>query len=408
MVIMLFLMKGAAMQSQNPLKCGSEDWTYFSVGIRDSLNMLLDNFIELQLESELNSRGSTLFTLPVVFHIIYPEGGDTISDLRIKQQLERLNEDFGGKNPDTIAIPDLFKSVKGSPSMAFCLAQIGPEGQSTTGINRVSTSIDLLGLRTSNGRRHVFYRDLGGIDIWDPDRYINIYICDMGDIGGFAPRPITNPPKSEDGILLNFRFVGINDSESFGMGRIGTHEMGHYFNLDHPWGSSIDCQSDDSVKDTPRQFGPYFGCSMDVAESCGSKDMVHNFMDFVDDDCMYFFTKGQVSRMIATLILFRKGLLRDLPCTTEPLMDTIGLRVFPNPVIHDRLFVHLEEPYSSHRIKSIQLYQSNGVMLKQISMSQQDFKGWYSFDLTNVAAGVYLLSILTDQKRITKKIVKMY
>ena len=374
---------------------------------KDSINRILEEYINLRLESELDSRRNPVFTLPVVFHIIYPEGGDTISDLRIMQQLERLNQDFGGRHSDTIFVPEAFNNIRGSAPIAFCLARISPDGKQTSGINRMSTPVDLLGLRTTNGRRHIFYRDLGGIDIWDPDHYINIYVCDMGDIGGFASRPSINPLKEEDGILLNFRYVGNNDSEAFGLGRIGTHEMGHYLNLDHPWGSTIDCQSDDGVKDTPRQFGPYFGCRTEAVISCGSRDMVHNFMDFVDDDCMYFFTKGQVSRMVATIILYRSELLESKACTMEPIQDTVPLSIFPNPIVHDHLFIRLDTEELQISVSTIQLYHLNGLLLQQIDLPQSNVNGWYSLDLRSLPAGVYLLSVVTNKRRITKKIVKL-
>ncbi|MEZ5048977.1 MAG: hypothetical protein R2766_04940 [Saprospiraceae bacterium] len=42
--------------------------------------------------------------------------------------------------------------------------------------------------------------------------------------------------------------------------------------------------------------GPNFGCAAGRV-SCGSIDMVENYMDYSDDACMELFTRGQKERM---------------------------------------------------------------------------------------------------------------
>jgi hypothetical protein len=66
------------------------------------------------------------------------------------------------------------------------------------------------------------------------------------------------------------------------------------------------------VADTPPQKGPNYGKPTFPHISCPNTaphgDMFMNYMDYVDDDAQYMFTKGQVARMRETL----RGPRRDL------------------------------------------------------------------------------------------------
>ena len=78
-----------------------------------------------------------------------------------------------------------------------------------------------------------------------------------------------------------------------------------YLNLRHIWGDRNDCTDGDMVADTPPQKGPNYGKPTFPHISCprGAPhgDMFMNYMDYVDDEAMYMFTKGQVARMRETL-----------------------------------------------------------------------------------------------------------
>lgn len=83
----------------------------------------------------------------------------------------------------------------------------------------------------------------------------------------------------------------------FNLGRTGTHEVGHWLNLRHIWGDG-GCEVDDFVSDTPESDGANYGCATGHV-SCGSTDMVQNYMDYSDDACMNLMTSGQKNRMRA-------------------------------------------------------------------------------------------------------------
>jgi len=69
--------------------------------------------------------------------------------------------------------------------------------------------------------------------------------------------------------------------------------------LRHIWGDGP-CGTDDFVTDTPESDAANNGCDTSHV-SCGSVDMVQNYMDYTNDACMNLFTQGQKQRMRAVL-----------------------------------------------------------------------------------------------------------
>ena len=57
------------------------------------------------------------------------------------------------------------------------------------------------------------------------------------------------------------------------------------------------------MADTPESDGANYGCDLGSV-SCGTEDMVQNYMDYSDDGCMNVFSQGQGDRMQA---LFAPG-----------------------------------------------------------------------------------------------------
>ena len=71
-------------------------------------------------------------------------------------------------------------------------------------------------------------------------------------------------------------------------------------NLRHIWGDGR-CKQDDLVADTPPSDRPNYYCPGPTEKiiHCQTRDMHMNYMDYVDDACMYMFSQGQVDRMRA-------------------------------------------------------------------------------------------------------------
>ena len=138
---------------------------------------------------------------------------------------------------------------------------------------------------------------------WDPSSYLNIWVCNLGSgLLGYAQFPGGNP--ATDGVVCDYAYFGTIGTATFPFdeGRTCTHEVGHYLNLRHIWGDG-GCSVDDFVSDTPTSDGPNYGCALGHV-SCGSTDMVQNYMDYSDDGCMNLYTAGQAARMNA---LFAPG-----------------------------------------------------------------------------------------------------
>ena len=237
------------------------------------------------------------YIIPVVFHVLHEGGPENIPDLRIHEQIDRLNADFNGYNSDTNTVADAFKPIIGNANFQFVLAKLDPNGDPTNGIVRYFTSDteDPSSNQAASGR------------IWPRDMYMNFFVvkcmdaasCSNPSAAGVAAYTYTpgGTGAGTDAIYTRYTYVG-------GTQRVLTHEIGHWFNLSHTWGPSNDpdlasnCNSDDNVSDTPNCEGRLGGCDL-AQQTCGSLDNVNNYMDYTS--CSQMFTEGQADRMRATL-----------------------------------------------------------------------------------------------------------
>jgi hypothetical protein len=249
----------------------------------------------------------TVVTIPVVFHVVWNVSGDNISDSRLLEQLNVLNNDFRKLNADFSSARAAFQAVAADCEINFCLAQQDPNGNATTGIVRVQTT------KTSfSDNDNVKKTAQGGDDAWDRDRYLNIWVCDLGSgLLGYAQFP--GGSAITDGVVVDYATVGgPNDPgtmNDYDLGRTAVHEIGHWLDLYHIWGDDgSGCNGSDQVSDTPNQADETYGCPLPtIRTSCSNGadgDMYENYMDYTDDACMVMFTEGQKSRMQA---LFAPG-----------------------------------------------------------------------------------------------------
>ena len=84
----------------------------------------------------INGNKKAIITIPVVFHVVYNNSAQNISDAQIMSQLDVLNEDFRRLNADTVNTPSAFQGVAADTEIEFCLAIRDPNGNLTTGITR--------------------------------------------------------------------------------------------------------------------------------------------------------------------------------------------------------------------------------------------------------------------------------
>jgi pregnancy-associated plasma protein-A/repeat uncharacterized protein DUF346 len=231
-----------------------------------------------------------------------------ISDAQIQSQMDVLNRDFRRTNPDVNNTPAPFLPLATDARIEFSLANVDPNGTPSTGINRRQTSVASFGSDDS-----VKSQASGGADAWPAERYLNIWVCQLGGgLLGYAQFP--GGPAATDGTVILHSAFGTTSTATppFHLGRTATHEIGHWLNLNHIWGDDgTGCSGSDHVADTPNQAGSNFGAPTFPHVSCGNApngDMFMNYMDYVDDPAMFMFTAGQVTRMQACLDGPRSGI----------------------------------------------------------------------------------------------------
>ena len=280
------------------------------------------NFRDLQLYEEKafneflehkNLKESFVYTIPVVVHIVKNESNTEmdITNEEIYRQIEILNETYKLLNDDIVQTPALFDSLIGNPQIEFCLATVDPNGYSTNGITRTSTEVTTF----STALDDIKYSDLGGVDAWDTDDYLNIWVGNITTgVLGYSNTPLASIPDNEHGLVVAFHYFGETDHDFYGQGKTAVHEIGHYLNLKHPWGIGGCDENDDWVEDTPKSESAYFGNPVHPQNSCESIDMFMNYMDYVNDSSMVMFSKGQVDRMQFTLSYYRSSLLESNGC----------------------------------------------------------------------------------------------
>ncbi len=248
-----------------------------------------------KLNNNQNLTAAPLYTIPVVFHILHIGGTENISDAQIQSQMMILNRDYQKLNADTTAVVPTFTNNIANVGVAFKLATKDPNGNCTNGIIRhydVNTNWD-----SDNFSLFAY--------TWPRDRYLNIYIVKkiIGMDGAYAFLPGDPIPPSADVIVCMHNYVG-NTGTTGGVDyRVLTHEVGHFFSLEHVWGVTnspgVAC-GDDNVSDTPITKG-FTSCAINNAAVCtpNVQENVQNYMDYAP--CKLMFTNGQKAKMLSCL-----------------------------------------------------------------------------------------------------------
>ncbi len=243
--------------------------------------------------------------IPIVVHVVYNTPEQNIPNAVVQSQIDVLNIDFRRLNADTINTPAPFKPLGGDSKIEFVLAKRDPQGNPSIGITRTQTPVVMF-----QPDDQVKFTSIGGHDIWDRDKYLNIWVCNLSFLGGYAQFPGGN--SATDGNVINYRVFGTIGTVIIpsSRGRVATHEIGHWFNLRHIWGDA-DC-GNDFVDDTPTAQAPNSGCPSFPHVTCGNApngDMYMNYMDYTFENCKNIYTIGQSNRMNACLNGVRSSLL---------------------------------------------------------------------------------------------------
>lgn len=253
-----------------------------------------------------NDTDTAVMHIPLVVHVIHDYGNEYVSDNAIYTMVNEINELFSKQNTAALAaVIAPFVPYVGNAYIRFHLATKDPQGNPTHGITRRRSYL------TDGGD------DQAKLDYWPQNRYVNIWLINhigrgvnQGIVGAYSVFPsgaASNP--FYDGVIGNYQFINNspNSNNTYG------HELGHSFNLYHPWNSSgqgvgVAC-GDDQVDDTPPTKGHFTTC--DLYDTDCALGYVRNNINYPDTtntqnvmdyaNCSIMFTKGQVERMRAAL-----------------------------------------------------------------------------------------------------------
>lgn len=230
--------------------------------------------------------------IPVVWHVITrTDNFGDVSDQRIINQMAHMNASFAGQ----------LDSQGHNAGIRFVLASVDPQGQPTTGINRVANNS--------------WFADSGNYTTltWDSNRYLNIYTLQpfnnpgvIGYVSGFPASGLVG--SADDAVRMLHSAI---DSVQFP--HVVSHEVGHHFGLYHTFqgqscaNSSCNDQGDLICDTNPHTF-PTQVCGGTSGNCPGLPGPGNNFMNYQNVNCVWEFTPNQIQRMRCTLENWRPNL----------------------------------------------------------------------------------------------------
>lgn len=344
------------------------------------------------------------YLIPVAVH--FPEANESnraCLEALAQTQVDILNDDFGGTNADLSnwsSASTFYPGINtGAVSVRFELATLNhPAG----------TDPDLV----EGGPAVTIGYNFGGGGDSDSNwaGYFNFLVKDIGG-GLLGYSPLGGIPSNGDSVVMNiFAFgsgagcPGYVPGAPYDLGRTVTHEVGHHLNLPHTWGNG-GCSSDDGVSDTPNIDGPSYSCPADGSVTmCGNTSLTMNFMDYVNDACMYMITEGQANRVTTYLDIIYPDYNQDTLTTND--FATNSFSIYPNPVNKNtNKFVNITMSTAINpNDVQVTLFQLEGKKMS-IPNSIQTENNIIKLDTSKLSSGLYFVKIKNGLKEITKKLI---
>ena len=356
-----------------------------------------------QNKSPTNTNATLLIPVAVHFPSVATNSTDKTCLMQLAQtQIDVLNADFNATNSDaalwTPSVSALYPGTNvGNLNIQFVIAtQNHPAG---TGL--------------ANGQKAVTFGTnfLAGADKdtqWN--YYLNFVVRNAGLLGyTFFP----GDPKNGESVVLNYDAFGTGAGctgyvpGGFAyLGRTATHEVGHYFNLIHIFGTNniCDAANTDNVADTPPCIGSA-GTSCPAIGSvagcvAGEKSLTMNYMNYTNDVCKFMFTAGQVTRMRAyyDTTLYNQFATNVLASEN---FEFTNFKLYPNPNLGT--FKISFTPENNDEVK-ISIFDYSGR-----NIYNKSYQNTILFDqelqLDTIASGVYFINIQNGANKMVKKII---
>jgi len=223
-------------------------------------------------------------TVPVYFHVVTDGATGSLTDAQIADQIAVLNHTFkGGEGGFATGFAFKLAGVTRTDNAGWFYSNPGGVGE--------------------HGMKRALHQ--GGTNA------LNFYSTTAGDYLGWAylPSIVTKPGQAYlDGVVVDWesmRGTSLAYAGEYDQGETGTHEVGHWLNLEHTFYGGCNAKGD-FVADTPPQKTPTSGCpaGKDTCRDPGL-DPIHNYMDYSFDACYTEFTAGQAQRMRDAWLYYR-------------------------------------------------------------------------------------------------------
>lgn len=259
-----------------------------------------------------HEKSGTVYTIPVVVHILHDNGIGNISKEQVEDGIRVLNEDFRRQNADTGSTRAVFQPYAADSEFEFKLAKIDPNGNCTEGIVRINTE-----------DTYDAFNNVKGLSYWNSSKYMNVWLVESienfngssGIILGYAQFPGAGSWNTYGLVVRNDAWGTMGTSNADG--RTATHEIGHCLGLAHTFqsGCGSSCASSgDRICDTPPVFQATYGCST-TQNTCSNDasgsnspytsnvaDQIENYMSY--DNCQNMFTEMQRDVMKSEIAFF--------------------------------------------------------------------------------------------------------
>ncbi len=351
---------------------------------------------------------NVLIRIPVAVH--YPSSGAASESLKTclrnlaQKQIDILNADYNATNADVVNFVDDAQYYPGTNvgvmNVQFVLAtQNHPAGTGiANGTVAVTFGTDFLSNADSDST-------------WAG--YCNLVVRNIaGGILGYSP--LGGLPNQGETVVIDNNAFGATMSTSpttctgfipgapYNLGRTLTHELGHFFNLDHTFdgcdGSNC-ATSGDRVCDTPATDTESYDCPVagDVF-GCSDFALTMNYMDYVNDACMYMFTAGQATRMTAWYNLIANQFLTNTLANEDFLQSQFNLYPNPNKGSFTIEFKELTGSYS------VEVFDVTGKTIYENNFDQSA-NLIQAINLDHPTSGIYFVNIKSDNGLVTKKLI---